>query len=377
MSDISTFATWAHDTHISNLFSTRDLFSVSSSASLYKVLEELETHHVHSLPVVNDETKLCEGMVDVLDIVCEIYDIANFSRFNKDGHFDAGDIASAFIDTSNLKHRLNSLVASMIIQKAAPDDAEVIATLPAYFEGPNIPSEHVTENDNLTTVLSKLGFDARHRVPVVSTLEEETSSKLSRKTSFKCSSVGIKMVGLICQSDLLKFFAVNLDKLPLATLEMKLSEFPKKTLCKVGRHSAMAEVLWHFKNRKMLSLIIEEHDGGFIAPLTADDFISCAYDLSIYSLAVDEFLLFKEKQATDRGKANPDVSAITCSSISLRDAINMMAEKHYSRLWLSNPGMKSPITHKPVVHGVVTIRDILMSIWSVIPGNRDRMPCED
>ena len=381
---VDAFRDWASQTSVRDVIPKRDLVKIRSDATLTQVLAALKENHIHSLPVVSKGHGHVLGMVDVLDVVCSVYEYAELSRFNKGGVFHPGDVAAALMDVTPLKKRFDEATADAMVRKAAPPVSSVIARLPASFEGPQIPIRHVLIEDCLLTLMKKLGWDARHRVPVVASVEgagindvptdhsNESASQAPPSASIGSvseESSHLEMVDVISQADLMRFLYKNREHLPAPINDIKLKDICSKTLCKVGYHASMAEVLWLFRQHKVLSIVVEDHSNGFVAPLSAVDFINRASNLEIYGMAVDEFLASAPKEA---GVPAP---IIVSPNTTVLEAMKMLSESKQYRLWLSN----GDVAHsgRPIVNSIVSNRDLLLAVWQCLPENQRKADCED
>ena len=383
MSSVEEFVAWVKATSVKAVIPHRQITSAPSDASLMAVLDQLRSLKVHSLPVVHSGRGTVLGMVDVLDIVCAVYDLAELDRFNKDGSFDAGDVAASFINLKPLEEKLAGTNASRMIRKAAPARSDVIATLPASFDGPEMPNYNVTVDDSVYDLLAKLGWGAIHRVPVLAPAAAGADTASDGGDSISCDGDSThEMVDVICQSDLLRFLSAHMDKLPADLLATPISKYATTTLCKVPMQASMAEALWLFKQRKVLSLVVEDNNGGFVGSISAQDFILRASDLSIYGMAIDEFLgreackaTVKATVASTNALANSNTNMLP-STTTLGETIAFLAERRQYRVWMTD-GDQCAGSQRPIVTGVLSIRDIIKALWKSAPENVRAQVCQD
>ena len=176
--------------------------------------------------------------------------------------------------------------------------------------------------------MEKMGRDGRHRLPVL------TSDN--------------KFANVISQSDLCLFLRENMSNLAPQALSCTVEKIMVTSLCKVSNHAAIAEALWLFRTRKLLCLAVEDSQGGFVAPLSAKDFVFRASDLDIFGMAVDEFLA---------SAPAPLVSCVLPATTTVGDALVFLAANKLYRFFVA--GEPIPGSKREPVCGVVCLRDII------------------
>lgn len=288
----------------SSLPSSRHVVTLSSTATVAHALQTLAQHRILSAPVMDATTLHFIGLVDVLDIAgFLLHDVAK----------DEADLnLIMFTGLPSLNHPISNAINFSLLDRPVP----------------------IKENDSLLSVVRTMcnpkGSIKVHRLPV---FDDEGN-----------------IVNVISQSDVIAWYAKNMDKLP---------ELCQRTVSDLELAHAVISVRNTARFADALSILFENRVSGvavlaqskLVGNISASDlrgFGGTDFDISMFNRPVQQML---DKISAKDGPKAP----VSCTLDStLQQAISLVATNRTHRVYV--------VDEENRAIGVITLSDVLRAL---------------